>query len=408
MENCMNVLEVNFADKVGHIFNGYDLHKSLIDRGINAKQVVIDKRTLDDSVIKLHTDMIMHQQIREIEKQYSISNLLYPYGAEFEGLREFQQADIVHYHILHNGMISLLDYPKLMNQKNSVWTIHDPWILTGGCIHPLDCQQWKYGCEGCNRFCDSILPMKCDNAAFMWQVKKAVLAKINPPHIIVSSSFMKKYLEQSPFTRHWDNITVIPFGIEIKKYDIDIKAVVKKKYSKRKEIVTIGFRVENDYIKGNKYLFDALRNVDHKENIKLLCVGSGHIPEDIKKRFSVTEFGWVDDEKKMAEFFLATDIFVMPSLAETFGLMAIEAMAAECLVICFENTVVSEVIEAPICGVAVEYLSDTKLCEAIEWLVNEPEEIERRGKIGREIVEQKYRWKDYVEKHIQLYKSLLN
>lgn len=405
MENCMNVLEVNFADKVGHIFNGYDLHKSLIDRGINAKQVVIDKRTLDDSVIKLHTDMIMHQQIREIEKQYSICNLLYPYGTELEGLREFQQADIVHYHILHNGMISLLDYPKLMNQRNSVWTIHDPWILTGCCVYPLECEKWKNGCEECERFNDPNMPMNCDNAAFMWQTKKDILSQINP-NIVVSCDFMKEYLEQSPLTRHFNHITIIPFGLQIQKHNINQKSEIKNVFFKKKESITIGFRVEANFIKGNEYLFDALRKMKRRENVELICVGSGQIPQDIKDKFSTIELGWIDNEDEMIDFYLAADIFVMPSLAETFGLMAIEAMASECCVVCFDNTVLEEITNCPEYGIAVKYRSSAELCKTISSLIEHPEEIVTRGKKNRRYVEQTYKFEDYVENHKNLYEKI--
>lgn len=403
----MNILEVNYADKVGHIFNGYDLHRALMQKDVKAKQLVIDKRTKDDSVVKLRIDTILHQQIKEIERQYSISNLLYPYGTEIENMKEFQEADIVHYHILHNGMISLLDYPKLMNQKLSVWTIHDPWILTGCCVHPLKCKKWKSGCESCNRYRESLLPLMYDNTAFMWNVKKEVLSKINP-NIVVSSNFMKEYLQKSPLTGHFNKITVIPFGIKTQQYNIQDKMIIKGKNTRKDDTITIGFRAEVNYIKGNYYLYEALRKIKNKKKFELLCVGSGQIPDDIKRDFYITELGWIDDEKKLIDFFLASDIFVMPSLAESFGLMAVEAMAAGCLVICFENTIVAEIVEAPNCGAAVEYLSDTQLCKMIEKLAYQPEEIARRGKLGRKIVEEKYQFADYVDKHRQLYETILN
>lgn len=403
----MNILEVNYSDKVGHIFNGYDLHNALLKLGINAKQIVLDKRTSDDSVVKLRTDMILHQQIREMEKQHSISNLLYPYGAELAKLKEYRQADIVHYHILHNGMISLLDYPMLMNHKTSVWTIHDPWILTGSCIHPLECRKWKNGCENCQRYDDPVIPMACDNTSFMWRVKREILSKINP-NIVVSCGFMKEYIENSPLTKHFNKIEVIPFGIRTEKYNLKKRKSAKNKFLKKEGNIIIGFRNEQNYIKGNDYLFEALRNVKEKNEIELLCVGSGVIPNDIKDSFSVTELGWIDDENKMIEFFLATDIFVMPSLAETFGLMAIEAMAAGCVVLCFENTILEEITNAPECGISVSYQSSKAISYELERILHRPEEFLVRGRMGREIVEKNYRFETYVERHMKLYEKIVN
>jgi len=147
----MKILGINFSDLVGHVFNGYDLHLDLLEKGIEASQIVLDKRSSSDSVKSLSKDLILHSQIREFEKQYSISNLMFPYGEEIINSFEFQTADLVHYHILHNGVVSLLDYPRLMNSRKSVWTIHDPWIITGNCVHPLTCERWKKGCGNCRR-----------------------------------------------------------------------------------------------------------------------------------------------------------------------------------------------------------------------------------------------------------------
>ena len=122
----MNILQVNFSDLIGHIFNGYDLHLALNQMGINANQVVMDKRSNQNTVLELKKDNILQHQLRQFEKEYSISNLVFPYGEEIRNLQEYKNADIVHYHIMHNGMVSLLDYPMLMNEKKSVWTIHDP------------------------------------------------------------------------------------------------------------------------------------------------------------------------------------------------------------------------------------------------------------------------------------------
>ena len=75
--------------------------------------------------------------------------------------------------------------------------------------------------------------------------------------------------------------------------------------------------------------------------------------------YRIIELGWQDNEEVMRRFFVSCDIFIMPSLAESFGLMAIEAMAAECVVVCFEGTVIEENTGAPDIGVSVSYKSSS-------------------------------------------------
>ena len=160
------------------------------------------------------------------------------------------------------------------------------------------------------------------------------------------------------------------------------------------------------FIKGCKYLYEALGKLDVRLNTTLMCVGTGTIPEFIKSKYQVIELGWTNNDNKIVDFLEATDIFVMPSLAEGFGVMSIEAMAAGCAVVCFETTTVEEITNAPECGVSVEYKSSEALAKAIQDLLNQWEETERRGKLGHELVKRKYQFKDYVERHRKIYEDV--
>ena len=138
----MRVIEVNNTDLTGRAFNGFDLHLALIDRNIAAKQVVLEKQSNIPSVIQLPYDEIIRQEISYIEQKMAVSNLLFPFAEQLMDLEEYKEADIVHFHFPYHQMFSLLDYPKIM-KENSVWTIHDPWILTGNCTHPMQCEQLR-------------------------------------------------------------------------------------------------------------------------------------------------------------------------------------------------------------------------------------------------------------------------
>lgn len=401
----MKILEVNCNDLPGHIFNGYDLHISLKELGYNIKQMVKKKYSDSNTVKSFCNDEFCLSQVIEWERVHSVSHIMIPFGYVLKKSAEFQEADIVHYHILHNHTISLLDYAELMNQKCSVWTIHDMWIITGNCVQPTECIKWMTGCGNCPLLTEGTFMMEQDNTEFMWNVKKQVLSKINPD-IIVASDFMKRCIKQSPLTRHFDKIHVIPFGIVSEKYNISEKALKKKKFHIPAGHKVIGFRADDSYIKGCAYLYEALEKIGEHSNITLLCVGEGIVPYWIKDKYNIMELGLVYDQDKMIDFFEAVDIFVMPSLAEGFGLMSVEAMAAGCAVICFKGTVSEEITESPSCGVAVDYKSSDALMAAIQRLIDNYNETETRGRLGHELVKSKYQFGDYVEKHRRLYEKL--
>lgn len=402
----INILEINYCDLIGRIFNGYDLQKSLNEKGnYTVSQIVKDKLSNNPHVYAIGNDYILQEQMKHIERSFSISNLLSTCGLRLYEMEAYKKADIIHYHILHNDFISLLDLPLLMKDKQSVWTIHDPWIVTGNCVYPLQCNCWKTGCGNCTHLDYKWFEMHEDNTQGMWELKKEILSQVNPT-IVVASEFMRNYIEKSPLTEHFTNIVKIPFGVKMKPNQIRARSEMKKRFSLLDGDFVIGFRSEEGEIKGCNFLYMALRHIEQKEHVSLMVVGSGKIPDYLKETYKVVELGWVNDESIMEQFFASCDVFVMPSLAESFGLMAIEAMAAEVPVVCFQGTVVEELIHAPDCGIAVEYKSVEGLKQSLEYLIENREVAEQKGKAGKERVDQQYTYEQYVDCHVQLYERL--
>ncbi|SCX91392.1 Glycosyltransferase involved in cell wall bisynthesis [Lachnospiraceae bacterium XPB1003] len=401
----MNIVEINYTDLDGHIFNGYDLMDYLNGRGHNVWQVVRKKKSNNSKVIEVGYDWIVHEQIRELERKYRVENILFPYGKLINELEIIKKADVLHFHILHNDFVSLFDYPNLFNGRRTVWTIHDPWILTGGCIHPLSCNGWTDNCNKCDELPVNIYHTNRVRTVEMKMIKERVWKQISP-NIIVSSSFMEKRLAESPMTKHITNVYKIPFGIKQKDYGNkkqldDIKNTI---HSKKR--LALGFRVSNDKNKGCDYLFEALRKISLEDRIKLIAVGVGTIPEDIKLTYEVLELGWCQEEQMQA-FWNEIDLFIMPSLAETFGLMAIESMASYVPVICFESTSVADITESPRVGMAVKWRSSEALGEGIKKLVENRDDIIKRAFAGRKISEEKYTFEEYAKKHERLFESIV-
>lgn len=402
-ENSLKIVEINFADLVGKRFNGYDLMEELNRRGHHVTQVVKHKTSSDEHVIEVKKDYIEDVKIGIRELESSVSNVWFPYGQQLLELQEVQEADILHFHILHNNFISLLDYPELMRGKGVIWTIHDPWILTGNCIYPLDCEKWKTGCNGCDGHGDHRYEMITMNTHTMWNLKKEVLHALNP-HIIVSCGFMKNYIAESPLTKHWDKIHTIPFGVDSAAYKVKLED---KNYIHNKKRIIIGFRAEDMEIKGCRYIYEALGYLDLGDQISIMTVGSGYVPDGIKEKYTVIEKGWIDGEE-LRDFYSDIDLFLMTSLAETFGMMAIESMAAYTPVLCFEDTVLEEIVNAPVCGIAVPYKDSAALAEAIRKILTGEIELESRAVLGRKLVEEKYSIDNYINSHEELYKKIIS
>lgn len=91
--------------------------------------------------------------------------------------------------------------------------------------------------------------------------------------------------------------------------------------------------------KGHKYLLEAIVRVPYKNKIKLIIAGHTY-PTDIEYRRNLESYCEENeinveflDYSKPRDVFGISDIFVLPSIWEGFGLVCIEALAMECAVI---------------------------------------------------------------------------
>jgi len=405
----MNIIHVNNCDLMGRRFNGHDLQLSLNKLGHKANQFVVEKQGKEPTTISLTNghSLLIRSLLNNLEHQLSMTNLLYPFGKMLMEDPIFKSSDIIHYHLIHNNFISILDFPNMIKEKPSIWTVHDPWLVTGHCIHPKECMKWKTGCFSCTQLSDEAFPMQTDKASQIWKIKQRIYGQIDID-IVVANQFMEQYVKNSPLTQHFTHIHKIPFGIEVEKFQKIDKVEARNYFKIPLDHFVIAFRSDTNEIKGLKYIIEMLNKIKTNRPITLLTIGGCSLPSHINKKYSVIELGWKNDFFDIAGFYSACDVFLMPSLAESFGLMAIEAMAAGRPIVVFENTVLPEITFAPECGIAVTYKDSNALRLVVEHLMHNPREGQWRGEKGKELASKYYSYQLYVNRHLELYEEVLD
>lgn len=250
-----------------------------------------------------------------------------------------------------------------------------------------------------------MFPFSKDNCSELWNIKKYVFDNIDVD-LVFSSDWMIELAKDSPILQNQKNYHKIPLGIDIDKFSsIDYESARKKLNIKKDEIVLF-FRSQNEF-KGTPYIVEALKKLKTDKKITLLTCDNKGLISEVEDKYKIIELGHIND-KEMIVAMNACDIFLMPSIGESFGMMAIEAMSCSKPVIVFDNSALPSVTHAPECGYLVSDRNSHDLMKAIDDLVSNEKERIRRGNLAKKIVQEEYTEEAYNQRLKELYKKVMN
>ena len=103
------------------------------------------------------------------------------------------------------------------------------------------------------------------------------------------------------------------------------------------------------------------------------------------------------------------EFFVMPSRVEPFGIVNLEAMAAEKAVVAARTGGIPEVIDDGITGILVESCNDKALVKGIRQLLEDKQLRERLASNGRRKIEQAdFSWNVIADKYLHIFKKFID
>jgi len=129
--------------------------------------------------------------------------------------------------------------------------------------------------------------------------------------------------------------------------------------------------------KGFNYLIEAISILrDRKYRVKLLIGGAGPLEIQLKKLAhglnigkNIEFIGWINDKES---FFKTVDIFCIPSVFETFGIVALEAMSHQVPIIATKTAGASQIFEAGSDALITNTASNQGLADNIAYLIDNP------------------------------------
>lgn len=176
---------------------------------------------------------------------------------------------------------------------------------------------------------------------------------------------------------------------------------------------TIGLVGNLVELKGLRYFIEALPPVFEKyPETLVVVVGEGPLRGEMENEVAKEPFsGRVKFLGKLSQItgriMAALDVLVQPSLTESFGLTAAEALSCEVPVVASNVGGLTELIEDGVCGYLVPPRDSRALAGKIIELLDDPDKRRTFGRAGRERIMNLFQLSSTVDQYLELYKRLL-
>lgn len=309
------------------------------------------------------------------------------------------QPDVIHLHNIHGHYLNvklLFEYIK-EHEIPVLWTLHDCWAFTGHCSHfdYIGCNKWLEGCHHCSLKADYPISWFFDRSKGNYKAKKELFTAPHKMHITLPSKWHKSLCDKSFLNKY--PITVVNNGISLDAFK-PTESDIRKEMGIEDKFVILAIVNNLAGTKGGQYLPELAKYLKEDECIVLLTLGDAG--EDLPANIYLAPK--TSDPEKLARLYTMADVFVNPSLQETFSLINLESIACGTPVVTFDSGGGLE-SQSEKTGVAVKRADVKGMYEGIERV--------RRGEFKKEDCIQRAREFDYklkYEQFIDIYKELLD
>lgn len=379
---------------------------------------------------------------------------------------QHKKPDVIHLHNLHGYYINveiLFQYIKRSNIK-VIWTLHDCWSFTGHCSHYeyVKCGKWKTGCHHCPQKKEYPVSFCVDASTKNYDEKKRLFTGVKDMTIITPSEWLKKQVEQS-FLKEYP-VAVIANGVDQsvfcrrsedalkekkhmkmkcsqEKSGSDLKqnalqesphvrqmihgdgcprkcqnTSTKDKRQKLHKYQVLGVASVWTQRKGLKYFASLAKRLPDNYEIVLIGLSQKQLDTLEQKKGAheylkkITGILRTESQQELADYYRKADVFVNPTLEDTFPTTNLEALSCGTPVVTFDTGgspeavydaggCVHEIMQS--CRAVVTKGNTKQLCLAVRSICEMDEEKKEEQRLRCVKRAQDYkkeeRYKDYLK-----------
>lgn len=317
---------------------------------------------------------------------------------------ESEQPDIVHLHQMHGYYINIKLLFNFLKQydKPVVWTLHDCWAYTGHCCHyeRFECKKWTTACHSCPLTTYYPSSFFIDNSSKNFVDKRRLFTQLNSLHLVPVSQWLGGELRNS-FLKG-QNQTVIENSIDLNIFQNVDSTFLRKSYGIGDKKVVLGMATTWSDLKGLADFLELAKHIDDDTIIILVGLDKRQKLNLPKNIIGVERF---NDRHILAMHYSLADVFANPSLAESFGLVTIEAMACGTPVVGYNTTATPELIVKGTGYVAPKKDIKTFISLVKKLLVEGKESYSEKC---RQHVTKNYNSDIQYNKYLDLYNSIIS
>lgn len=347
---------------------------------------------------------------RRAAKRYAekgFFNIGVPASQSFCRSTALSGVDLVHLHNLHGHYFSITDVPRLTERAPLVWTFHDFFPITGGCVFPHDCDRWMSQCGSCPQQGRYPIATKFDRTRRMQSIKRQAFRDL-PVTIVTPSRHLDRAVKRSGIFTSAD-VHIIPYGVDTHVFQPGRReARVYLGLSPDRPVVLLVAQGLDDPRKGIEHAVAALRRAG-VPGLVVLLVGSGDVEPVVQAlcMHEVRALGYLTDRTEVARCYAAADLFIFTSLAENFPCVVQEAMACGTAVLAFDIDGVNEQIADDRTGFLVPAGDTDRLMRAARQLLRNTARLAEIGAAAGRHAETHWTLQAFLDRHERLYRDIL-
>jgi glycogen synthase len=212
-----------------------------------------------------------------------------------------------------------------------------------------------------------------------------------------------------------DKIVVIPNGVNLSKYEsVKVnKHQARAKWGVNGSEKLLLFVGRLTHQKGVEYLIRAIPSVAKSHNVRLIVVGDGYMRGQLESEANATGQGWrmrftgFISDSDVVELLLSSDVMVIPSVYEPFGVVALEAMASSLPVVASNVDGLAEIVEDEETGILVKPRDSASISGGISKILSDPVNAKRMVANARAEVSKRYTWDAIANSVLKTYRDAL-